>query len=110
VRKAQASAFQGRKHYTSQNILAVVDFDLGFTYVLAGWEGSTHDASILDESLSTPDGLQIPDGKFYLEVGGYACRPMILPPFEKTRYHLIEFSARNIARNTRVVQPDILKP
>jgi hypothetical protein len=82
-------------------VLAAVDFDMRFTYVLAVWEGSAHDASILTNSLSRPDGLQIPDGKFYLEVGGYACRPMILPPFEKTRYHLIEFSARNIARNTR---------
>jgi hypothetical protein len=43
--KAQSSAFQGRKHYTIQ-ILVVVDFDLRFTYVLAGWEGSAHDASI----------------------------------------------------------------
>ena len=24
----------------TQNVLAVVDFDLHFTYVLAGWEGS----------------------------------------------------------------------
>ncbi|XP_020188594.1 uncharacterized protein [Aegilops tauschii subsp. strangulata] len=29
------------EHYTSQNVLAAVDFDMKFTYVLAGWEGKT---------------------------------------------------------------------
>ena len=29
----------GGKHYTSQNVLVVVNFDLKFTYVLASWEG-----------------------------------------------------------------------
>ncbi|KAK1679473.1 hypothetical protein QYE76_040321 [Lolium multiflorum] len=56
------AAFCGRKHYTSQNVLAAVNFDMRFTYVLAEWEGSTHDASILADSLSRSDGLQIPDG------------------------------------------------
>ncbi|KAK1605647.1 hypothetical protein QYE76_029320 [Lolium multiflorum] len=50
---------RGRKHHTSQNVLAAMDFDMRFTYVLAGWEGSTHDGSILVDSLSRPDGLQI---------------------------------------------------
>ena len=36
----------GGKHYISQNVFAAVDFDMKFTYVLAGWEGSTHDANI----------------------------------------------------------------
>ena len=30
--------FYGRKPYPTQNVLAVVDFDLRFTYILAGWE------------------------------------------------------------------------
>jgi hypothetical protein len=33
------AAFRGRKGSTTQNIMAVVDFDMKFTYVLAGWEG-----------------------------------------------------------------------
>ncbi|XP_051211588.1 protein ALP1-like [Lolium perenne] len=96
-----SASFRGRKHYTSQNVLSVVDFDMRFTYVLAGWEGSAHDASILADSLSRPDGLQIPDGKFYLGDDGYACRPGILPPFRKTRYHLNEFSAKHRPLNAR---------
>jgi hypothetical protein len=60
-----------------------VDFDLKFTYVLAGWEGSVHDASILNDSLNRPDGIQFPEGKFYLGDTGYACWPGILPPLGK---------------------------
>jgi uncharacterized membrane protein len=53
-----------RKHYTSQNMLDVVDFGLKFTYVLDGWKWSTHDASILADSLARDDGINILDGKF----------------------------------------------
>nr|XP_051220996.1 uncharacterized protein LOC127339156 [Lolium perenne] len=98
---SMSAAFRVRKHYTSQNVLAAVDFDMRFTYVLAGWEVSAHDASIMADSLSRPDGLQIPDGKFYLGDAGYACRPGILPPFRKTRYHLNEFSTKHRPLNAR---------
>jgi hypothetical protein len=54
--------FRGRKHCTTQNVLATVDFDLKFTYVLAGWEGSAHDALILVDALEMTDGLTVPQG------------------------------------------------
>ena len=54
--------FLGRKHTTTQNVLAAVDFDLRFTYVLAGWEGSAHDALILADALQRTDGLKVPQG------------------------------------------------
>ncbi|XP_051206926.1 protein ALP1-like [Lolium perenne] len=101
VPRSISAAFRGRKHYTIQNVLATVDFDMRFTYVLVGWEGSTHDASILANSLSMPVGLQIHDGKFYLGDVGYASLPGILPPFRKTRYHLNEFSAKHRPLNVR---------
>ena len=56
------AAFLGRKHTTTQNVLAAVDFDLRFTYVLAGWEGSAHDALILADALQREDGLKVPQG------------------------------------------------
>ena len=52
----------GRKHTTTQNVLAVVDFDLRFTYVLVGWEGSAHNARILADALERDDGLRVPQG------------------------------------------------
>nr|XP_034571012.1 uncharacterized protein LOC117835801 [Setaria viridis] len=57
-----SAAFKGRKHYPTQNVLAAVDFDLRFTYVLAGWEGSAHDAFILADALERDDGLRVPPG------------------------------------------------
>jgi len=46
----------------TQNVLAAVDFDLRFTYVLARWEGSTHDALILGDAIERDDGLRVPPG------------------------------------------------
>ncbi|CAH9121683.1 unnamed protein product, partial [Cuscuta epithymum] len=38
--------YRGRKGIPTTNVLAVCDFDLLFTYVLTGWEGSAHDSRI----------------------------------------------------------------
>ena len=54
--------FRGRKHNTTQNVMAIVDFDLKFTYVLAGWEGSAHDALVLADAIERDDGLRVPKG------------------------------------------------
>ena len=55
-------AFRGRKHTITQNVLVAMDFDLRFTFVLAGWEGSAHDALILSDALERADGLRVPPG------------------------------------------------
>jgi len=52
----------GRKHTTAQNVLAAVDFDMRFTYVLVGGEGSAHDARILADALERDDVLRVPQG------------------------------------------------
>lgn len=57
--------FRGRKGWTSQNVLAAITFDLKFVYVLAGWEGSAHDSRILNDAISRPRGLQVPEGNFF---------------------------------------------
>ncbi|XP_072146575.1 protein ALP1-like [Setaria viridis] len=97
--KMQA-AFRCRKHTITQNVLAAVDFDIRFTYVLASWEGSAHDALILSDALERADGLTVPQGKFYLVDAGYAARPGFLPPNRGTRYHLREFGS-NRPQNQR---------
>jgi hypothetical protein len=58
VRRLMYATFHGTKHYTKQNVLAAVHFDMRFTCVLAGWEVSAHDASILADTLSRPDGFK----------------------------------------------------
>ena len=42
--------------------MAAVSFDLKFTYVLAGWEGSAHDALILADAIERNDGFTVPAG------------------------------------------------
>ncbi|KAH0639910.1 hypothetical protein KY285_036496 [Solanum tuberosum] len=39
--------YRNRKGVLSQNVLAVVDFDMKFQYVLSGWEGSASDSRVL---------------------------------------------------------------
>ena len=43
--------------------MAAVDFDLRFTYVVAGWEGSAHDAVILNNALQCENGLIVPESE-----------------------------------------------
>uniref|UniRef100_A0A453JC04 DDE Tnp4 domain-containing protein n=1 Tax=Aegilops tauschii subsp. strangulata TaxID=200361 RepID=A0A453JC04_AEGTS len=93
--------FRGRKSLPTQNVLAAVDFDLRFIYVLAGWEGSTHDSYVLQDALSRPNGLKIPEGKFFLADAGYAARPGILPPYRAVRYHLKEYRGARDDENPR---------
>ena len=55
-------AFKGRKQICTQNVMVAVDFDLKFTYVLVGWEGSAHDALVLADALERDGGLSVPEG------------------------------------------------
>lgn len=41
-----------RHGYTSQNVLAICDFDMRFTFVVAGWPGSAHDTRVLNHALT----------------------------------------------------------
>ena len=44
------AVFRNRKKSLSQNVLGVCNFDLTFSYVLCGWEGSAHDSRVLDDA------------------------------------------------------------
>ena len=54
--------FRGRKDGTTQNVLAAISFNLKFTYVLAGWEGSAHDSCVLNDAFARLGGFSIPEG------------------------------------------------
>jgi hypothetical protein len=41
----------GRHGYTSQNVMAICDFDMRFTVVVAGWPGSVHDMRVFKDAL-----------------------------------------------------------
>ena len=43
-------------------MLATISFDLKFTYVLVGWEGSAHDLCVLNDAFARSEGFSIPGG------------------------------------------------
>lgn len=57
-----APRYRGRKDYPTQNVLAACTFDLKFTYVLPGWEGTASDSRIIKNALRREDNLKIPQG------------------------------------------------
>jgi hypothetical protein len=88
----QHDLFRNRKGTLSQNVLAVVDFEMNFVFVLAGWEGKAHDAAVLEDALSVR-GFSVPQNRFYLGDGGYANRWPVISPFRRVRYHLKEWAS-----------------
>ncbi|XP_024023505.1 uncharacterized protein LOC112092215 [Morus notabilis] len=67
-----------------------------FTYILAGWEGSAHDARVLADATSTRDKNfpNPPPGKYYLVDSAYANTNCFLAPYRGSTYHLQEYRAR----------------
>ncbi|KAK3189642.1 hypothetical protein Dsin_029203 [Dipteronia sinensis] len=94
VSKDEAPRYRGRKDYTTQNVMAACGFDMRFTYVLPGWEGTVSDSSIIKNALARVDKLITPKGKFYLVDAGCMLRSGLLTPYRGVRYHLKEYSAR----------------
>jgi hypothetical protein len=83
------------KGYNSQNVLAAVDFDMNFVYVLAGWEGSAYDSRVLRSAIAEK-GFSAPPNKYYLADAGYSSfGGLCLVPYHKVRYHLREWGAAN---------------
>lgn len=89
-----AGRFRNRKKFVSQNVLGVCDFDMLFTYVLAGWEGSAHDGRVLQDAVNK--GLRLFTGKYYLGDAGYALSRYVLTPYRGVRYHLKEWARGNL--------------
>ncbi|KAL0435196.1 UNVERIFIED_CONTAM: hypothetical protein Sradi_0227500 [Sesamum radiatum] len=76
----------------AQNVLAICDFDMNFTYVYAGWEGSAADARVLDHAVSHDPTFPFPPiGKYYLVDAGFTNYQCFLAPYRGTRYHLPEW-------------------
>lgn len=88
VAERNSGAYGNRKGFLSQNVLAVYDFNMQFTFIYAGWEGSAHDARVLADAWG--EDFKIPSGYFYLADAGYRLSSGVLVPYRGTRYHLKE--------------------
>jgi hypothetical protein len=80
---------RNRKGTLSQNILVVCNFDMEFVYILAGWEGSAHDARVLSDAQAS-QGFLTPRGRYWLGDAGYGNSEFIMSPYRGVRYHLKE--------------------
>ena len=81
--------FRDRKGQVTQNVLASIDFDMVFMYVLVGWEGSAHDGKILEDAIHK--NFPLLKDKFYLADAGFGLSKFFLTPYRGVRYHLKEF-------------------
>ncbi|XP_051198596.2 uncharacterized protein [Lolium perenne] len=83
----------GRYGYSTQNVMAVCDFDLRFTSIVAGWPGSVHDTRIFKDTLFKFEANfpHPPPGRYYLVDSGYPNQDGYLSPYTGTKYHLPEF-------------------
>ncbi|KAL4309416.1 hypothetical protein GQ457_01G023830 [Hibiscus cannabinus] len=83
----------GRKGVPTQNVMTVCDFNMCFTFVVAGWEGTSHDTRIFLDAIRDPR-LKFPhqpNGKYYLVDFGYPQMKGYLGPYRGQRYHLPDF-------------------
>ena len=86
---SQQARYRNRKGALSQNVLAVCDFNMRFTYILSGWEGSAHDGRVLQDAQGT-HGFNTPKGLYWLGDTGYGNSEYIMAPYRGVRYHLKE--------------------
>ncbi|XBI05833.1 hypothetical protein VPH35_133935 [Triticum aestivum] len=94
IRLDKKTPYRNRHGYPSQNVMAAVSFDMTFSYVAAGWEGSASDQAVLRWAV-TSGGLVVPEGKFYLVDSGYANTPKFIAPYRGDRYHIASFRGCN---------------
>ncbi|KAK6917932.1 Harbinger transposase-derived nuclease domain [Dillenia turbinata] len=98
-----------RKSYPTQNVFAILDFNMCFTFAWAGWEGEAHDNRIFGEALRNQNLIfPYPLGhKYYLVDAGYGNKKGYLAPYkgENIRYHLEDFrraKTRQLCQSHRV--------
>ena len=80
-----AELYRNRKGFFSLNVLAVCTFDMKFTYMLSGWEGSAHDARVLAAALDSarkrfptpPPGQPTMISYMYTDIFKYFARTLI---------------------------------
>ena len=88
------AAYHNHKGTVLQNCLFACDFDMKFTYMLTGWEGSARHAQIFqDVQLSS---LDIPQGKYFLGDASFPSSTGIIMPYCNTHYHLTEWHQASV--------------
>ncbi|KAF4137045.1 DDE superfamily endonuclease [Phytophthora infestans] len=93
VPEKDAKPFRDRTGRLSQNVFAACTFDMQFAFVLAGWEGSAADSTVLEDARRK--GFATPSELFDLGDAGYGLTTEVLTPYRCVRYHLREWGQAN---------------
>ena len=88
------SNYRSRKGIIAQNVMAAVNFNSEFVFVLAGWEGSAHDTRVFNDAITK--GFRIPGNKYFLADAGYGIRQGLMTPYRGVRYHLKEQASASV--------------
>ncbi|KAH7851129.1 hypothetical protein Vadar_007664 [Vaccinium darrowii] len=71
-------AYRGRKSRKTQNVMAVCSFDMKFTYIFPGWEGSAHNGRVflsvvtnLDYKFPNPPIIMAGSKSYYVVFKGF---------------------------------------
>ncbi|KAK2658347.1 hypothetical protein Ddye_004880 [Dipteronia dyeriana] len=103
----EQNPYIGRKRFPTQNIMVVCGFDMLFTFVWQGWEGTAHDTRIFLEVIRNTE-LKFPRprdvdnvDKYYLVDSGYPNMMGYLALFMGERYHLQEFRSSGQPKSSR---------
>ncbi|GKB56968.1 Myb/SANT-like domain, harbinger transposase-derived nuclease domain protein [Tanacetum coccineum] len=103
VRADQQNVYRARgRGDCYQNILAICDFNMIFTFGMAGWEGTTHDSRILNEALGNPR-FNFPHplaDKYYLCDAANKHTRGFMAPYRNVRYWFGDFR-RSRAMNSK---------
>lgn len=96
--REKAANYWSRKGMHTFNVLAVVDFNLCFTFAVTGYEGAMHDYQIFkEETMKTNNWYpHPPPGKYYLVDAGYPNAKGYLAPYKGYMYHQDEFMRRSV--------------
>jgi DDE superfamily endonuclease len=93
VREEAMARHRTRKGLISKNVLAACDFDMKFTYILPGWEGSAADSTIFE--YAREHDLAVPVGRYLLADAGFPLCDALMTPYRGVCYHLKEWARGN---------------
>ncbi|XP_062075958.1 protein ALP1-like [Humulus lupulus] len=97
-------SYRGRKNVVTQNVLCACNFEIFFTFVSVGWEGTANDSRVFIDAITQPKyKFPLPkEGEYYVLDSGFPCTKGFLPPYRGERYHLQEYnSGRNRPRGMK---------
>ena len=86
---SEQELYHNHKGFYSQNGLFCCTFSLYFTYALTGWEGSSSDARVFEDAITTD--LVVLSGFYLLANAGFPHCKELLIPYQGKHYHLQEW-------------------